>query len=66
MGAGPVSRACRATLNNKPTQPSIASKFDPETGRWGLYLGEKPVFEVDMASGELRVNGRAVVVSYKE
>ena len=45
---------------------SIASKFDPETGRWGLYLGEKPVFEVDMASGELRVNGKAVVVSYKE
>jgi len=45
---------------------TIASKFDPATGRWGLYHGDKPVFEVDMASGELRVNGRAVVVSYKE
>jgi len=45
---------------------TIASKFDPATGRWGLYHGDKPVFEVDMASGELRVNGRPVVVSYKE
>jgi hypothetical protein len=45
---------------------TIASRFDPQTGRWGLYFGDKPVFEVDMASGELRVNGRAVVVSYKD
>jgi hypothetical protein len=44
----------------------IASKFDPATGRWGLYNGDKPLFEVDVASGELRVNGRPVVVSYKE
>ena len=45
---------------------TIASKFDPQTGRWGLYNGDKPMFEVDMASGELRVNGRPVVVSYKD
>jgi hypothetical protein len=45
---------------------TIASKFDPQTGRWGLYHGDNPVFEVDMASGELRVNGRPVVVSYKD
>jgi hypothetical protein len=45
---------------------AIASKFDPTTGRWGLYNGDKPLFEVDVASGELRVNGRAVVVSYKD
>ena len=45
---------------------AIAAKFDPATGRWGLYNGDKPVFEVDMASGELRVNGRPVVVSYKD
>jgi hypothetical protein len=45
---------------------TIATKFDPATGRWGLYNGDKPVFEVDMASGELRVNGRPVVVSYKD
>lgn len=45
---------------------AIASKFDPATGRWGLYNGDKPLFEVDVASGELRVNGRAVVVSYKD
>jgi hypothetical protein len=45
---------------------TIASKFDPVTGRWGLFHGDKPIFEVDMASGELRVNGRPVVVSYKD
>jgi hypothetical protein len=45
---------------------TIASKFDPVTGRGGLFNGDKPMFEVDVASGELRVNGRAVVVSYKE
>ena len=37
---------------------AIASKFDPETGRWGLYNGDKPLIEVDVATGELRVNGR--------
>jgi len=45
---------------------AIASKYDPASGRWGLYNGDKPLFEVDVASGELRVNGRAVVVSYKD
>jgi hypothetical protein len=45
---------------------AIASKFDPATGRWGLWNGDKPLFEVDVATGELRVNGRAVVVTYKE
>lgn len=45
---------------------SIASKFDPATGRWGLYNGEQPLFEVDVATGELRVNGRPVDVKYKD
>jgi len=43
----------------------IASKFDPQTGRWGLYNGDKPLFEVDVTTGELRVNGRPVEVTYK-
>ena len=45
---------------------AIASKFDPASGRWGLYNGDKPLFEVDVATGELRVNGRAVQVTFKE
>lgn len=45
---------------------AIASKFDAQTGRWGLYNGDKPLFEVDVATGELRVNGRAVQVSFKD
>jgi hypothetical protein len=45
---------------------AIASKFDPQTGRWGLYNGDQPLFEVDVATGELRVNGRPVEVKYKE
>ena len=44
----------------------IASKFDPQTGRWGLFNGDRPLFEVDVATGELRVNGRPVSVTYKE
>jgi hypothetical protein len=44
----------------------IASKFDPATGRWGLFNGEKPLFEVDVTTGELRVNGRPVQVTYKD
>lgn len=44
----------------------IASKFDPHTGRWGLYNGDRPLFEVDVTTGELRVNGRAVEIRYKE
>jgi len=44
----------------------IASKFDPATGRWGLFNGDKPLFEVDVATGELRVNGRPVQVTYKD
>lgn len=44
----------------------IASKYDPHTGRWGLFNGDRPLFEVDVASGELRVNGRAVELRYKE
>jgi len=44
----------------------IASKFDPQTGRWGLFYGERPLFEVDVATGELRVNGRAVQITYKD
>jgi hypothetical protein len=42
----------------------IASKFDPSTGRWGLFNGDKPLFEVDVNTGELRVNGRTVQVTY--
>lgn len=45
---------------------AIASKFDPATGRWGLYNGDTPLFEVDVATGELRVNGRPVVVTYRD
>jgi hypothetical protein len=45
---------------------AIASKFDPQTGRWGLYNGDQPLFEVDVATGELRVNGRPVEVKYKD
>jgi len=45
---------------------SIASKFDAQTGRWGLYNGDKPLFEVDVGTGELRVNGRAVQITYKD
>ena len=45
---------------------AVASKFDPETGRWGLYNGDKPLFEVDVATGELRVNGRPVQVTFKD
>jgi hypothetical protein len=44
----------------------IASKFDPATGRWGLFNGDKPLFEVDVTTGELRVNGRPVQVTYKD
>ncbi len=44
----------------------IASKYDPQTGRWGLFNGDKPLFEVDVTTGELRVNGRPVQVTYKD
>ena len=44
---------------------TIASKFDQSAGRWGLFNGEKPLFEVDVNSGEIRVNGRLVVFTYK-
>lgn len=44
----------------------IASKFDPATGRWGLFNGNRPLFEVDVNTGELRVNGRPVQISYKD
>jgi hypothetical protein len=42
----------------------IASKFDPATGRWGLYNGDKPVFEVNVETGELSIKGRRVRVEY--
>jgi hypothetical protein len=44
----------------------IASKYDAATGRWGLFNGDKPLFEVDVNTGELRVNGRPVQVTYKD
>ena len=43
----------------------IASKFDPETGTWGLYNGDKPVLQINMTNGELMINGKPVVVTYK-
>ncbi|HSC98763.1 MAG TPA: hypothetical protein VLI21_07660 [Casimicrobiaceae bacterium] len=43
----------------------ITSKFDPQTGTWGLYNGDRPVFQVNMTTGELMVNGRPAVVTYK-
>jgi len=43
----------------------ITSKFDPQTGTWGLYNGDRPVFQVNMTTGELIVNGRPAVVTYK-
>ena len=43
----------------------ITSKFDPETGMWGLYNGDKPVFEVNASTGEMRINGRAVKVEFQ-
>ena len=43
----------------------IASKFDPETGFWGLYNGDNPVLQINMTTGELLINGRAVAVTYK-
>ena len=43
----------------------IAGKFDADAGRWGLFNGARPLFEVDVNTGELRVNGRAIAVSEK-
>lgn len=43
----------------------IASKYDPETGTWGLYNGDKPVLQINVATGELSINGRPVAVTYK-
>jgi len=43
----------------------IASKFDPQTGMWGLYNGDKPVFQVNMSTGQLFVNGRPVRIEYQ-
>jgi hypothetical protein len=43
----------------------IASKYDPDTGTWGLYNGDKPVLQINVATGELMINGRAVAVTYK-
>jgi hypothetical protein len=42
----------------------IASKYDPETGTWGLYNGDKPLLQINVATGELLINGRPVVVTY--
>lgn len=43
----------------------IASKYDAATGRWGLYNGDTPVFEVNTQTGEIRVNGRPVKVEFQ-
>ncbi len=43
----------------------IASKFDPDSGMWGLYNGDTPVLQINMTTGELRINGRAVKVEYQ-
>ena len=68
-----VSTDCRYACyamrgNNKfawEESAKVASKFDPSTGLWGLYNGDTPVFQVNVATGELYVNGRAVNVTYK-
>ena len=44
----------------------IASKFDPATGRWGLYNGDEPVFEVNVQTGELTIKGRRVRMEFDE
>jgi hypothetical protein len=44
---------------------TIASKFDPETGLWGLFNGDQPVFQVNVNTGELRIGGRRVRVEYE-
>jgi hypothetical protein len=43
----------------------IASKFDPATGTWGLYNGDRPVLQIDVTTGELMINGRKVKVEYR-
>lgn len=43
----------------------VASKYDPATGRWGLYNGDNPVFEVNVQTGEIRVGGRPVKVEFQ-
>jgi hypothetical protein len=43
----------------------IASKYDATTGRWGLYNGDNPVFEVNVQTGEIRVGGRPVKVEFQ-
>ena len=43
---------------------TIASKFDSETGLWGLFNGDQPVFQVNVNTGELRIGGRRVRVEY--
>lgn len=43
----------------------IASRYDPATGRWGLYNGDTPVFEVNAHTGEIRVNGRPVKIEFE-
>jgi hypothetical protein len=44
----------------------IASKFDPATGRWGLYNGDEPVFEMNVQTGELTIKGRRVRMEFDE
>ena len=43
----------------------VASKYDAATGRWGLYNGDRPVFEVNVQTGEIRVGGRPVKVEFQ-
>jgi len=43
----------------------IASRYDPASGRWGLYNGDTPVFEVNTQTGEIRINGRPVKVEFQ-
>jgi len=44
---------------------TIASKYDPETGLWGLFNGDRPMFQVNVYTGELRLGGRRVRVEYE-
>ncbi|HEY1325956.1 MAG TPA: hypothetical protein VGI14_03400 [Casimicrobiaceae bacterium] len=43
----------------------IVSKLDPDTGNWGLYNGDQPVFEVNVYTGAMRIGGRAVKVEFQ-
>lgn len=42
----------------------IKSRFDEQSGFWGLYFRGKPVWQVQMETGEIRHMGRRIKVEY--